>query len=510
VEYANESVCVGPAASAQSYLNVPRILAAIRSTGAAAVHPGYGFLSENAAFSRTLEEAGVKFIGPRAHSMEVMGDKIRSKEFARKARVSTIPGWTGTLASEEEAVRVAREVGYPVMIKASAGGGGKGMRIARTDAEAREGYRLSREEARASFGDDRQIVEKFIEHPRPIEIQHIADAHGTVVALPERECSIQRRNQKVIEESPSTLLSPATRAAMQQQACDLARAVGYESAGTVEFLADAQQNFYFLEMNTRLQVEHPVTEAVTGLDLVELMIRVAAGERLPASLTGSPVPILGHAFESRVYAEDPFRGFLPSTGRLSRYAEPQSFGSVDPFLAAASIRADSGVQQGSEISMFYDPMICKLVTHGATRALALDAMRASLDAYVIHGVGHNVSFLRALTDHPRFMSGAITTQFIGEEWPGGFKGVELTGADREEVAALAAIMHCIKEGAHASGSSGGGSSSSSISSGEEFMVTLGPAEGKERGPVFHVALQQGSGGSDWGSTQGGMGGSGEG
>ena len=297
---------------------MPRILDAISRTGAQAVHPGYGFLSENANFSRTLEEAGVKFIGPRAHSIEAMGDKIRSKELAIKARVNTIPGFNGVIADEAEAVRVARDVGYPVMIKASAGGGGKGMRIARTDAEAREGFRLSRDEAKASFGDDRLFVEKFIEDPRHIEIQLIADAHGNVVALPERECSIQRRNQKVIEESPSVLLDETTRRAMQAQACDLARAVGYESAGTVEFLADANRNFYFLEMNTRLQVEHPVTEAVTGLDLVDLMIRVAAGERLPRALTDKPVPINGWAFEGRVYAEDPFRNFLPSTGRASR------------------------------------------------------------------------------------------------------------------------------------------------------------------------------------------------
>jgi propionyl-CoA carboxylase alpha chain len=495
VEQATESVCIGPAQSSQSYLSIPRILAAIRSTGAQAVHPGYGFLSENAGFSRTLEEAGVKFIGPRAHSMEVMGDKIRSKEFARKAKVHTIPGWTGTLASAEEAVRVAREVGYPVMIKASAGGGGKGMRIARTDAEAREGYRLSKEEAKSSFGDDRLFVEKFIENPRHIEIQLIADAHGNVAALPERECSIQRRNQKVIEESPSTLLTPTTRAAMQKQACDLALAVGYESAGTVEFLADNNQNFYFLEMNTRLQVEHPVSEAVTGLDLVELMIRVAAGEKLPPALRGGAVGFNGHAFEARVYAEDPFRGFLPSTGRLSRYSEPLAWGGVDPYLSEG-IRCDSGVQQGSEISMFYDPMICKLVTHGSTRDSALDRLRASLDAYVIQGVGHNVSFLRALTDHPRFCRGSITTQFIQEEWPEGFKGIALSQAHMEEVAALAAIMHSMREASFGGDFGGGGSGEGEgeAEARQVLMVTLGAAEGKERGPVFTVSLPSTS---DW-------------
>jgi propionyl-CoA carboxylase alpha chain len=318
-----------------------------------------------------------------------MGDKIESKKLAKAAGVSTIPGFMGILEDEEEAVRVARSVGYPVMVKASNGGGGKGMRIAWNDAEAREGFRLSREEAIASFGDSRLFIEKFIEDPRHIEIQLIADAHGNVVALPERECSIQRRNQKVIEESPSVLLDEATRRAMQKQACDLARAVQYESAGTVEFLADKHRNFYFLEMNTRLQVEHPVTEAVTGVDLVELMIRVGAGERLPSYLTGAPLPILGHAFEARVYAEDPFRGFLPSTGTLGRYVEPQEFAGADPYLGE-EIRADSGVRQGAEISMHYDPMICKLVTHGADRDSALDRLRAALDAYVIRGVGHNM------------------------------------------------------------------------------------------------------------------------
>ena len=493
VKLADEAVCVGPAPSAQSYLSVPRILEAIRRTGAQGVHPGYGFLSENAGFSRTLEEAGVKFIGPRAHSMEAMGDKIRSKEFALAAGVSTIPGFLGVLADEAEAVAVSRRVGYPVMIKASAGGGGKGMRIARSDAEAAEGFRLSRAEAASSFGDDRLFVEKFIEQPRHIEIQLIADAHGNVVALPERECSIQRRNQKVIEESPSVLLSPATRAAMQAQACALARAVGYESAGTVEFLADAAQNFYFLEMNTRLQVEHPVTEAVTGLDLVELMLRVAAGERLPTSLTGAPVPFLGHAFEARVYAEDPLRGFLPSTGRLSRYVEPQQFRAQDAYLAGGAIRADSGVQQGSDISMFYDPMICKLVTHAPSRAGALDLLRASLDAYVIRGVGHNVAFLRDLAAHPRFVEGALTTQFIGEEYPQGFQGVALARCDLLRVAAGAAIMHALREAMYAGGGAAG------APAGAELVVTLGAAEGKDRGPAFAVSLR-GTGtasGCDW-------------
>ena len=440
VAAADEAVCVGPAASSKSYLNVPRILEAIRSSGAQAVHPGYGFLSENAGFARVLEERGVKFIGPPSGAIDAMGDKIESKQLAIKAGVNTIPGFLGIVADDDEAVRIAREIGFPVMIKASAGGGGKGMRIAWNDAEVRLGFRLSKDEAKSSFGDDRLFVEKFIEDPRHIEIQLIADAHGNVAALPERECSIQRRNQKVIEESPSVLLDAKTRRAMQEQARMLASAVGYQSAGTVEFLADKHRNFYFLEMNTRLQVEHPVTEMVTGLDLVELMIRVAAGERLPAHLCGGAhVPILGHAFESRVYAEDPFRGFLPSTGRLSKYEEPQAAGVRDPYLAdPAAIRTDAGVTEGSEISMHYDPMICKLVTHGPTRDDALDRMRAALDAYVIRGVGHNVPFLRALVDHERFRAGRITTQFIREEFPEGFQGITLAPEGGTTAAAFVA------------------------------------------------------------------------
>jgi len=447
VQAADEAVCVGPAASAKSYLNVPRILDAIRSTGAQAVHPGYGFLSENAGFARVLEERGIKFIGPGSAAIEAMGDKVESKLLAIKAGVNTIPGYAGIVADDAEAVRIARDIGYPVMIKASGGGGGKGMRIAWNDDEVRLGFRLSRDEAKASFGDDRLFVEKFIEDPRHIEIQLIADSHGNVAALPERECSIQRRNQKVIEESPSLLLDEKTRRAMQAQAAMLATAVGYQSAGTVEFLADKHRNFYFLEMNTRLQVEHPVTEMVTGLDLVELMIRVAAGERLPENLLGGRhVPIIGHAFESRVYAEDPFRNFLPSTGRLAKYEEPAAAGLRDPFLSEpGTIRADAGVCEGSEISMHYDPMICKLVTHGPTRDDALDRMRGALDAYVIRGVGHNVPFLRDLIDHPRFREGRITTQFIREEYPDGFQGVALQRESRVQLAAVAALMQRTRE-----------------------------------------------------------------
>ena len=497
VAAADEAVCVGPAASAKSYLNVPRILDAIRSTGAQAVHPGYGFLSENAGFARVLEERGIKFIGPPSAAIDAMGDKIESKQLAIKAGVNTIPGFLGIVASDDEAVRIAREIGFPVMIKASAGGGGKGMRIAWNDAEVRLGYRLSKDEAKSSFGDDRLFVEKFIEDPRHIEIQLIADSHGNVAALPERECSIQRRNQKVIEESPSVLLDDKTRRAMQRQACMLAEAVGYQSAGTVEFLADKHRNFYFLEMNTRLQVEHPVTEMVTGLDLVELMIRVAAGEKLPAHLRGGAhVPILGHAFESRVYAEDPFRGFLPSTGRLSKYQEPQEAAARDPYLAdTAAIRADAGVTEGSEISMHYDPMICKLVTHGPTRDDALDRMRAALDAYVIRGVGHNVPFLRALVDHERFRAGRITTQFIREEFPAGFQGVALAQPQQLQLAAVAAIMQHGRDQQAADVS--GRLRSAHAPAALDFVVTLAPsynagraAGGDEAAASFAVSLQQ--------------------
>ena len=476
VSAADEAVCVGPAASSKSYLNVPRILDAIRSTGAQAVHPGYGFLSENAAFAKVLEDNKIKFIGPSSFAIHAMGDKIESKELAIKAGVNTIPGYLGIVANDQEAIKIARDIGYPVMIKASAGGGGKGMRIAYNDEEVKTGFRLSKDEAKSSFGDDRLFVEKFIEDPRHIEIQLIADSHGNVAALPERECSIQRRNQKVIEESPSVLIDEKTRRAMQQQACMLASAVGYESAGTVEFLADKNRNFYFLEMNTRLQVEHPVTEMVTGLDLVELMIRVAAGEKLPSHLIGSHVPIIGHAFESRVYAEDPFRSFLPSTGRLSKYSEPGEAADRDSFLAVdGTIRADAGVTEGSEISMHYDPMICKLVTHGPTRDDALDRMRGALDAYVVRGVGHNIPFLRDLCDHARFRSGKITTQFIKEEYPNGFQGVKLAPESQIKLAAVAAIMQLARSNFNADISNRSRMSSTfENDSINEVIVTLTP------------------------------------
>jgi propionyl-CoA carboxylase alpha chain len=489
VRTADEAVCVGPALSSKSYLNIPRIIQAIEESGSQAVHPGYGFLSENSHFVGELEKRNITFIGPSAYAMDALGDKIHSKKLALNAGVRTVPGYVGEIPDAEEAVRISREIGYPVMIKASAGGGGKGMRIAYTDDEARLGYRLSKQEAASSFSDDRIFVEKYVEHPRHIEIQLIADKHGNVCPLPERECTIQRRNQKVIEESPSPFLTPATRKAMQDQAAMLAKAVGYSSAGTVEFLVDKNQNFYFLEMNTRLQVEHPVTEAVTGVDLVELMIRVAAGEPLPTHMIGAPMPIRGHAFESRVYAEDPFRGFLPSTGRLSRYIEPQTFADRDPYLSPLNnmIRADSGIVQGSEISMYYDPMICKLITHAENRADALDKMRAALDAYVVRGLGHNISFLRALCAHPRFMAGDMSTAFIKEEYPEGFKGVKLNKEEELELIASSAIMHAIRSFADSELS--GRSEAVPMPDVSHVIVTLGTVTVEDgHPPAFDVKL----------------------
>ena len=417
VTLADEAVCVGPAASSASYLNIPNILRAVKESGAQAVHPGYGFLSENRRFQEALAEAGVKFIGPGTEAIQAMGDKISSKKIAKQAGVNIIPGYLGAINDDDELIRIAREVGYPVMIKASAGGGGKGMRIAYNDQEALDGYRLSKAEAMSSFGDDTMFVEKYIEEPRHIEIQLLADAHGNAVYLNERECSVQRRNQKVIEEAPSTFLTPETRRAMGEQAVALAKAVGYESAGTCEFLVDKHRRFYFLEMNTRLQVEHPVTEAITGLDLVEHMIRVATGE--PLSFGQKDVQLKGWAFESRVYAEDPLRGFLPSIGKLVRYVEPRGEG----------VRVDSGVREGSDISVYYDPMISKLITYAATRNEALALMRKALDEYVIRGVTHNVNFLRSLCDHPRFIRGELSTAFIPEEYPDGYKGATMSEED---------------------------------------------------------------------------------
>ncbi len=439
VKMADEAVHIGPSPAAQSYIVIDRIMAAVRDTGAEAVHPGYGFLSENRAFAAALEAAGVVFIGPPSSAIEAMGDKITSKKLAMTAGVSTVPGFMGIIDGVEEAVRIAAEVGYPVMIKASAGGGGKGMRIAWNEAEAREGFQSSKNEAAASFGDDRLFIEKFVTQPRHIEIQVLADSLGNCVYLHERECSIQRRNQKVIEEAPSSFLDKATRAAMGEQSCALARAVGYTSAGTVEFIVDAARKFYFLEMNTRLQVEHPVTELITGVDLVEQMIRVAAGEALP--FTQGDLKINGWAMESRLYAEDPYRGFLPSIGRLTRYRPPLE-GVTE---RGGVVRNDTGVFEGGEISMFYDPMIAKLCTWGPSRGAAIEEMRLALDTFEVEGIGHNLPFVSAVMDHPRFVSGDITTAFIAEEYPEGFKGAVLSDLMLRRMVAAAAAMHRVAE-----------------------------------------------------------------
>uniref|UniRef100_A0A670Z2A7 Propionyl-CoA carboxylase alpha chain, mitochondrial n=1 Tax=Pseudonaja textilis TaxID=8673 RepID=A0A670Z2A7_PSETE len=412
VKMADEAVCVGPAPTSKSYLNMDAIMEAIKKTRAQAVHPGYGFLSENKEFSKRLASEGVVFIGPDMHAIQAMGDKIESKLLAKNAKVNTIPGYDGVIKDADEAVRIAREIGYPVMIKASAGGGGKGMRVAWNDEEAREGFRFSSQEAASSFGDDRLLIEKFIDNPRHIEIQVLADKHDNALWLNERECSIQRRNQKVIEEAPSTFLDSRTRKAMGEQAVALARAVKYSSAGTVEFLVDSKKNFYFLEMNTRLQVEHPITECITGLDLVQEMIRVAKG--YPLRHKQADIPINGWAVECRVYAEDPYKSFgLPSVGRLSQYEEP---------LHVPNVRVDSGIQQGSEISIYYDPMISKLITYGSNRNEALQRMEEALDNYVIRGVTHNIALLREVIKHPRFIQGDISTKFLPEVYTEGFKG----------------------------------------------------------------------------------------
>jgi propionyl-CoA carboxylase alpha chain len=436
VGMADEAVSIGPAPAAQSYLVMEKIIEAAKKTGAEAIHPGYGFLSENAGFAEALAAAGIAFIGPNIQAIKAMGDKIESKKAAAEAKVSTVPGYLGVIESPEHAIEIANGIGYPVMIKASAGGGGKGMRIARSADEVREGFLTSTAEAKSSFGDDRVFVEKFVENPRHIEIQVLGDKHGNVVYLFERECSIQRRNQKVIEEAPSPFLDEATRKAMGEQAVALAKAVNYESAGTVEFIVDQEKNFYFLEMNTRLQVEHPVTEMITGLDLVEQMFRVAAGE--PLSFKQEDLKIDGWAVESRVYAEDPFRGFLPSIGRLVRYRPPAE----GPRYGGTAVRNDTGCEEGGEISMFYDPMIAKLVTYGPTREAAIDAQSTALDAFYIDGIEHNIPFLSALMQHPRWRAGNLSTAFIAEEFPDGFKNREPEGETHDILAAVAtAIDH---------------------------------------------------------------------
>ena len=438
VQLADEAVHIGPPPATDSYLLGERIIEACRATGAEAVHPGYGFLSENAGFAAALEKAGIVFIGPNRIAIEEMGDKIRSKIVAAKAGVSTVPGAPDTISNAEDAARVAAKIGFPVMIKASAGGGGKGMRIAWNHEEALEGFERARSEAATSFGDDRIFIEKFIEDPRHIEIQVLGDKHGNLIHLNERECSIQRRNQKVIEEAPSPLLDPETRAKMGEQACALARAVGYDSAGTVEFVAGQDKSFYFLEMNTRLQVEHPVTELTTGIDLVEQMIRVAAGEEL--TLRQSDIGINGWAIESRIYAEDPYRNFLPSIGRLVRFQPP-----AETLQDGATIRVDTGVVEGDEISMFYDPMIAKLCSHAATREGANRAMASALDGFVLQGIGHNIPFLAALVDHPRWQAADLSTGFIAEEYPDGFEGAALSEDTARKLACAALALELARK-----------------------------------------------------------------
>ena len=438
VEMADEAVHIGPPPANQSYIVIDKVMEAIKATGAQAVHPGYGFLSENPKFAEALAAANVAFIGPPVGAIESMGDKITSKKIAQEAGVSTVPGYMGLIDDADEAVKISQQIGYPVMIKASAGGGGKGMRIAWNDEEAREGFQSSKNEAANSFGDDRIFIEKFVTQPRHIEIQVLADAHGNCIYLNERECSIQRRNQKVVEEAPSPFLDEATRKAMGEQSCALAKAVGYASAGTVEFIVDGDRNFYFLEMNTRLQVEHPVTELITGVDLVEQMIRVANGE--PLSITQDDVKINGWAIENRLYAEDPYRSFLPSIGRLTRYRPP-----AEEATETAVVRNDTGVFEGGEISMYYDPMIAKLCTWAPTRADAIEEMRIALDRFELEGIGHNLPFLAAVMDHPKFTSGDMTTAFIAEEYPDGFQGVELNEAELRRIAASAAAMNRVAE-----------------------------------------------------------------
>ena len=438
VKMADEAVHIGPAPANQSYIVIEKVMDAIKQTGAEAVHPGYGFLSENAKFAEALEAAGVAFIGPPKGAIEKMGDKITSKKLAQEANVSTVPGYMGLIEDADEAVKISNEVGYPVMLKASAGGGGKGMRIAWNDREACEGFQSSKNEAANSFGDDRIFIEKFITQPRHIEIQVLCDKHGNGVFLHERECSIQRRQQKVIEEAPSPFLDPETRAAMGAQSVALAKAVDYASAGTVEFIVDGDRNFYFLEMNTRLQVEHPVTELITGVDLVEQMIRVAYGETLP--FKQDDLKINGWAMESRLYAEDPYRGFLPSIGRLTRYRPP-----AEEATATRAVRNDTGVFEGGEISMYYDPMIAKLCTWAPDRAAAIEEMRLALDAFEVEGIGHNLPFLASVYDHPKFTSGNMTTAFIEEEFPDGFNGVPLVARDVKRVAAAISAMYRVTE-----------------------------------------------------------------
>ncbi|GGD99023.1 acetyl/propionyl-CoA carboxylase subuit alpha [Polymorphobacter glacialis] len=465
VRMADEAVHIGASPAAESYLVADKIIAACKATGAEAVHPGYGFLSERASFVEALSAAGIAFIGPPAPAIAAMGDKIESKRRAKAAGVSVVPGFVGEIDGTEHAVEIAAGVGYPVMMKASAGGGGKGMRLAWNEADVREGFESVKREALASFGDDRVFIEKFVEQPRHIEIQLIGDSHGNVIYLNERDCSIQRRHQKVVEEAPSPFVTPEMRRAMGEQAVALAKIVGYTSAGTVEFIAGADRSFYFLEMNTRLQVEHPVTECITGLDLVELMIRVAAGEALP--FTQDDVKLDGWAIETRVYAEDPYRGFLPSIGRLSSYVPPE-----EGRDGMARVRIDTGVTEGAEISMFYDPMISKLITHAPTRAQAIKAQADALDRYLIRGISHNIDFLSAIMAHARFQAGDnVTTGFIAEEYPDGFVGAPVDAGTRTAIAAAAGVVRAIE--AERAQLIDGQLSGHGAEYGEEWVVELG-------------------------------------
>ena len=438
VKMADEAVNIGPPPANQSYIDIDKVIAAVKETNAKAVHPGYGFLSENSKFAKALADIGVIFVGPPENAIESMGDKITSKKIAREAGVNTVPGYMGVINDDDEALRISKEIGYPVMIKASAGGGGKGMRIAWNDTEVKEGFQSSKNEAASSFGDDRIFIEKFVTQPRHIEIQVLADSKGNCIYLGERECSIQRRNQKVVEEAPSSFLDEKTRREMGEQACKLAKAVGYSSAGTVEFIVDKDKNFFFLEMNTRLQVEHPVTELITNIDLVEQMILVAAGK--PLSIAQKDVKLTGWAMESRLYAEDPYRNFLPSIGRLTRYRPPAEIKNKN-FI----VRNDTGVYEGGEISMYYDPMIAKLCTWAPNRAEAIEQMRIALDRFEVEGIGHNLPFLSAVMDHEKFVSGDITTAFIAEEFSEGFNGVDLNNDKIKHLAACAAAMNRVAE-----------------------------------------------------------------
>ena len=487
VQLADEAVLLGPAPSRESYLVADKIIAAAKATGAQAIHPGYGFLSENEAFAKRCEDEGIAFIGPKAHSIAAMGDKIASKKLANEAKVNTIPGWNDAIESAERAVEIAKDIGYPVMIKASAGGGGKGLRVAFNDKEALEGFTACQNEARNSFGDDRIFIEKFVEQPRHIEIQVVGDSHGNVVYLNERECSIQRRHQKVIEEAPSPFISDDTRKAMGEQAVQLAKAVQYQSAGTVEFVVGKNQDFYFLEMNTRLQVEHPVTECITGLDLVELMIRVAAGEKLP--LSQADVKREGWAMECRINAEDPFRSFLPSTGRLVRFAPPEQTMFQGNTQDLFGVRVDTGVVDGGEIPMFYDSMIAKLIVHGKDRNDAIAKMREALNGFVIRGISSNIPFQAALLAHPKFVSGDFNTGFIAENYGQGFHAEDVPHDDPDFLVALAAFVRR-KSRERAAGISGQ-LPGYGVKVGHDFGVVTLDAAGKHGYSLVHVVEELG-------------------